>query len=78
MGGQKGSLITFEGVDFSGKTTQVQLLKERLKREGHQVVLVREPGGTKISEGIRRILLDRENERMEDFTELLLYVASRA
>lgn len=78
IGGQKGSLITFEGVDFSGKTTQVQLLKERLKREGHQVVLVREPGGTKISEGIRRILLDRENERMEDFTELLLYVASRA
>jgi dTMP kinase len=74
----KGSLISFEGIDFCGKTTQVLLLQEHLIAKGHQVVVVREPGGTEISEKIREILLDKENLHMEPTSEMLLYQASRA
>lgn len=70
--------ITFEGLDFSGKTTQANLLVQRLEHQGHAVMLLREPGGTKISERIRSILLDRDHEAMEQITELLLFSASRA
>lgn len=70
--------ITFEGLDFSGKTTQANLLVQRLEHQGHVVMLLREPGGTKISERIRSILLDRDHEAMEQITELLLFSASRA
>ena len=52
-----GLLITFEGIDFAGKTTQIELLIQALEDFGHQVLLVREPGGTLISEKIRRILI---------------------
>lgn len=74
----KGLLISFEGIDFCGKTTQVSLLQRHLIAKGHQVVVVREPGGTKISEKIREILLDKENLHMEPTSEMLLYQASRA
>jgi len=74
----KGLLITFEGIDFCGKTTQVLLLQEHLVAKGHEVVVVREPGGTDISEKIRHILLDKRNVQMKAITEMLLYQASRA
>lgn len=71
-------LITFEGLDFCGKSTQVQRIVDRLKREGRPVLLVREPGGTEIGEKIRSILLDRNSIGMTDISELLLFSASRA
>ena len=70
--------ITFEGLDFSGKTTQATLLDQRLEQNGHNVVFLREPGGTNISERIRSILLDRNHASMDQATELLLFSASRA
>jgi dTMP kinase len=70
--------ITFEGIDFSGKSTQCRLLEKFLTEKGFEVVLLREPGGTKISEKIRELLLDKESVGMSALTELLLYCASRA
>lgn len=70
--------ITFEGLDFCGKSTQVKLLQEYLTSRNLQVSLIREPGGVKISEKIRNIILDRNNEEMFFETELLLFSASRA
>jgi dTMP kinase len=70
--------ITFEGLDFSGKSTQAKLLHEYLKKKKIKSVLLREPGGTKISEKIRAILLDREHLEMIPLTEFLLFSASRA
>ncbi len=69
--------ITFEGLDFSGKTTQAKLLVDRLKNSGRTVLFLREPGGTVISEKIREILLDRENYGMTQVAELLLFSAAR-
>ena len=69
--------ISFEGIDFSGKTTQINLLKSFLLKEGYQVTIIREPGGTGISEKIRDILLDNKNYSMHDRTELFLYSAAR-
>lgn len=70
--------ITFEGLDFCGKSTQVKLLEQYLKNQGETIRLIREPGGTGISEKIRTILLDNENKEMFYETELLLFSASRA
>jgi dTMP kinase len=70
--------ITFEGIDFCGKSTQVELLKKYLENKGKQVEIIREPGGTEISEKIRDILLDRKNHGMFMETEILLFSASRA
>jgi dTMP kinase len=70
--------ITFEGIDKSGKTTQSAILIEYLKEHGFDVLFLREPGGTKISEMIRNILLDSNNSEMLPKTEFLLYSASRA
>jgi dTMP kinase len=70
--------ITFEGIDFCGKSTQVRLLKEYLEKQEKKVVLIREPGGTSISEKIRDILLDKKNSEMSIETEILLFSASRA
>ena len=70
-------LITFEGLDFSGKSTQIQLLVDRLKRERVDVLLVREPGGTSIGERIRSLLLDRNVAGMSTVGELFLFSASR-
>jgi dTMP kinase len=70
--------ITFEGLDFCGKSTQIKLLQQYLENKGYQVSLIREPGGVKISEKIRNIILDRNNSEMFFETELLLFSASRA
>ena len=70
--------ITFEGLDFCGKSTQVQLLEKYLIKKGIKVIVVREPGGTEISEKIRDILLDKKNNEMRNKTELLLFSASRS
>lgn len=70
--------ITFEGIDFCGKSTQVELLKNYLEGKGKSVQVIREPGGTEISEKIRKILLDKNNNKMFMETELLLFSASRA
>lgn len=72
-----GVFITFEGIEYCGKSTQALLLAERLKKKGYSIVSTREPGGTNIGEDIRKILLNAENSAMTDLTEVLLYVASR-
>lgn len=69
--------ISFEGIDFSGKSTQIQLLKDKLNANNQNVIILREPGGTKISELIRKILLDKNNLSMTSTTEMLLYSAAR-
>ena len=74
----KGLFISFEGVDGCGKSTQVKLLRDRIGSEGRKVELVREPGGLKISEEIRKILLNPDNSAMNFETEALLMSASRA
>lgn len=74
----KGKLIVFEGIDGSGKTTQMQILGERLAGQGYPVVYTREPGGTRVGEKIRSILLDPLYSEMEPRTEALLYAAARA
>ncbi|MCM8780314.1 MAG: dTMP kinase [Candidatus Omnitrophica bacterium] len=73
----KGKFITFEGSEGCGKSTQSKLLYEYLKRKVKRVVYVREPGGTKVSEKIRRILLDPKNT-INPLCETLLYMAARA
>ena len=74
----KGLFITFEGVDGSGKSTQMALLATRLEELGLPVLQTREPGGPPIAEAIRHLLLDTANSAMLPRTELLLYCASRA
>ena len=73
-----GRLITLEGPDGSGKTTQIELLELYLIESGYEVVRTREPGGTEISEKIRDIILDNDNSNMSYMCEALLYAASRA
>jgi len=73
-----GIFITFEGIDFCGKTTQAKKLANYLREKGYEVVLIREPGGEKIAEKIRRILLSGKNLEVIPVTELLLYEASRS
>lgn len=73
----KGKFITFEGPEGCGKSTQSKLLYQYLKRKGLKVIYLREPGGTAISEKIRKILLDPEND-ISSQAEMLLYMAARA
>lgn len=73
----KPLFITFEGIEGCGKSTQSKLLKKYFEEHNYEVLLTREPGGPKISEDIRKILLDSENMEMLPETELLLYMASR-
>ena len=70
--------ISFEGIDFCGKSTQIDLLKDYLIEQGKKVEILREPGGTNLSEKIRTILLDNKNEKMLMEAELFLFSASRA
>lgn len=74
----RGIFITLEGADGCGKSTQAELLSEVLLARGREVVRLREPGGTPISEKIRALLLDSANAEMVPEAELLLYEASRA
>ena len=75
---KKGIFISFEGIEGTGKTTQARLLSERLIREGYEVILTQEPGGTVIGNKIREILLHVDHREMSYMTELLLYNAARA
>lgn len=75
---KKGIFITVEGTDGSGKTTQIKRMEKYLAEQGREVILVREPGGTKISESIRSITLDPASTEMGNITEMLLYAAARA
>ena len=74
----EGFFITFEGIEGSGKTTQINLLAEYLKNRGYDVLVSREPGGTPLGEKIRHLLLDPQYDSMDYRTEILLYAADRA
>lgn len=73
-----GLLITFEGLEGAGKSTQAERLCEHLKTEGYPVSLVREPGGSPVGEAIRTLLADPSYKDMTPLTELLLFSASRS
>ena len=73
-----GSLITFEGIDGSGKSTQIQMLEHEFNKLGIEYKTFREPGGTELSEKIRAILLDKENIELISTSESLLFAAARA
>ena len=73
-----GFFITFEGTEGSGKTTQIRRTASHLRQRGSRVLLLREPGGTRVGEAIRRVLLNRNFKEMKRETELLLYLAARA
>lgn len=72
-----GHFITFEGIDGSGKSTQAKLLAERLRAEGFEVVLTREPGGSVGAEEIRALVLEGDPDRWSAETEILLFTAAR-
>ena len=74
----KGLFIVMEGPDGSGKTTQINLLKEYLEEAGYECLITREPGGTVIGEEVRQLILNPEHKEMSPVTEMLLYAASRA
>ena len=74
----RGLFISFEGLDGSGKTTQMRRLAKRLRARGHVVLETVEPGGTEIGGKIRQVLLDAANQELSPTAELLLYFASRA
>lgn len=69
--------ISFEGIDGSGKSTQIKLFSERLKKHGIEHVLSREPGGSKGAEEIRRLLVEGDPDRWSHYTEMLLFTAAR-
>ena len=73
-----GRFISFEGADGCGKSTQMNLLAERLRERGYDVLCTREPGGCEISERIREVVLDIRHKGMSSECEALLYAASRA
>ena len=69
--------VTFEGIDGSGKSTQLRLLADHLQAKGHEVIVTREPGGSKGAEDIRRILVEGDPGRWSAETEILLFTAAR-
>ncbi len=73
-----GKLIVFEGIDGSGKSTQIDILKRKLESAGHNVIGLREPGGTKLSEQIRALLLSKGDTGIGDVAEMFLFSAARA
>ena len=73
----KGKFVTFEGCEGVGKSKQIHLLEEYLKRNGIDYYLTREPGGTSVSEQIRAVILDGKNDNMSGACEALLYAAAR-
>ncbi|WP_298846538.1 dTMP kinase [uncultured Ruegeria sp.] len=72
-----GLFLTFEGIDGSGKSTQARILADRLRAQGHEVVLTREPGGSPGAEEIRSLVLEGDPERWSAETEILLFTAAR-
>jgi dTMP kinase len=72
-----GYFVAVEGIEGSGKTTQLRLLAAQLREEGNEIVTTKEPGGTPLANRIRAILLDPQEDGMDPLTELFLYVASR-
>ncbi len=74
----KGLFISVEGSDGSGKSTQLENIKKYYENKGVTILATREPGGTKISEKLRTILLDKANTEMSPVTEMMIYAASRA
>lgn len=72
-----GAFLSFEGIDGSGKSTQLRLLAQALQARGHRVVTTREPGGSPGAEEIRRLVLEGEPDRWSPETELLLFTAAR-
>lgn len=74
----KNIFITMEGPDGAGKSTQIDLLKKYFESKDIEVVLTREPGGTRISEAVREVILNKEYKEMDYKTELMLYTAARA
>ena len=74
----KGFFIAIEGPDGCGKSTQINYLAENLKSLGYDVVLTREPGGTKLGEEIRKLLLLNKEGNVSPYAELLLFEAARA
>ena len=74
----QGAFLSIEGLDGSGKGTQIRLLTDAIDRFGFELVLSREPGGCPISEKLRDIVLDKNNTEMDDVTEAILYAAARA
>ena len=75
---ERGLFISMEGTDGSGKTTQIGLITDYIRSMGREAVIVREPGGTRISERIRAVILDPGHAEMGFCTEMLLYAAARA
>lgn len=75
---KRGFFISFEGAEGSGKSTQIRLAARYLKRKGRSVLFFREPGGTRVSEAVRKTLLDRRLKEITVEAELLLYLAARA
>lgn len=75
---RRGFLISIEGVDGSGKSTQMRRMASHLRRSGHTVTVVREPGGTRLAERIRRLLLDFRSAGLARPAELFLYLAARS
>ncbi|MCR4608436.1 MAG: dTMP kinase [Eubacterium sp.] len=73
-----GIFISMEGPDGSGKSTQIELLKKYFEDKGIECVITREPGGTRISEAVRGIILNKDYTEMDYMTELLLYASARA
>ncbi|MFB0517519.1 MAG: dTMP kinase [Candidatus Neomarinimicrobiota bacterium] len=73
-----GTFVTFEGIDGSGKSTQLDLLKRRLEALGKTVAVIREPGGTELSEQIRTLLLDHRSRNLSERAEALLFSTARA
>lgn len=75
---KRGLLVTFEGGDGAGKSTQIRFLARFLEERGHEVLRLREPGGTAVGEALRRVVLDPAHGAMSDRAELLIYEAARA
>lgn len=75
---KKALFITFEGTEGGGKSTQIRKTAAFLKKNKHKVLLLREPGGTRVSEAVREVLLNPKNKGMAAEAELLLYLAARA